>query len=93
MNTQPSQSHNNHLPVPSVGQRYQLRREVDRDPYFLAQPGLVGILIHCDEHLIRLQMDETITDEFDNCIEWYDYEPTFPLLEVFYQDCRLLEED
>jgi hypothetical protein len=100
MNTQPSQSHKSHLPVPSVGQRYQLRREVDREPYFLAQPGLVGTLIHYDEHLIRLQMLEELpgephfvgAEEFDNCIEWYDYEPTEPLLEVFYEDCQLLDQ-
>lgn len=91
MNTQPSkQRHNKHPQVPSIGQRYRLRRTVDRAPYFLAQPGLVGRIIHCDEHLIRLQMDEHLTEEFDNCIEWYDYEPTFPLLAVFFEDCELL---
>jgi hypothetical protein len=88
MNTLPS---NHHLPAPLIGQCYQLRREVDRDPYFRAQSGLVGFVLSSDEHLIRLQMVEHITDEFDNCIEWYDYEPTSPILAVFYEDCQRLD--
>lgn len=81
-----TQSEPNRL-LPSIGQRYRLRYEVDCSPFFVAQPGLVGTVTHSDEHLIRLQMDD------ENSIEWDDFSLfCLPIAEAFSLDCELLSD-
>jgi hypothetical protein len=84
---------------PVVGQRLRLMRDVDRDPYFLAKPGMTGtltkVVLTPGAEFIQARMDQplsadperqaSIEAEWGNCLEWD--QPDF--IAQFFVDCAL----
>jgi hypothetical protein len=62
------------IPLPMVGDRFELVSEVDRYPNFSVKEGSKGTIVRSDEFIIALEMDEFISgaEEWKNCIEWFE---------------------
>lgn len=62
------------IPLPMVGDRFELVCEVDRFPNFLVNVGKVGTVVRSNSLQIALKMDEFISgaEDWDNCIEWFE---------------------
>lgn len=59
--------------LPVVGERYRLVRDVERYPHFLAQEGQVGTIVHSDDRVVALRMEDFIpgAEAWDNEVHVY----------------------
>lgn len=78
--------------APQVGERYRLKQDVERYPFFLAKAGMTGTIVEtiveAHDDVIRLKMDETLENctDWDNCIEWYE---SWDMLGEFFEDTEM----
>ena len=55
-----------------VGDRVMLRRPVERFPHFTAPAGATGEVVHTDDQLLSVRLDENLrgAEEWDNEVQW-----------------------
>lgn len=73
------------------GQRFRLRRDVERYPHFTAPAGMLGTIATVDYGEICLCMDEMLegAEDWENEICWSDcMEADGDLLKCFLEDCE-----
>ena len=59
-----------------IGQKIQLKRDIDRYPHFIANKGECGYVVEYDSTYVAVQMELYIEgcEEWDNCICWYEHD-------------------